>query len=200
MLPLECSPCWYNIGMHNYTCTVCGKAFTDDSPIRKTCSRECRNKSRMSSPNDFWSHVDKSKGPDGCWPWMKGHSNYKGYGSGTYQGKGFVAHRLAWELHNHSTIPTGMCVLHACDNPGCCNPLHLRIGTNAENVADRMARGRSNLPRNEKAYWAKLTWANVREIRGSFVPRVVTHADLAKRFGVHKGTIASVLSGRKWIE
>jgi hypothetical protein len=53
------------------------------------------------------------------------------------------AHRIAWMLSNQHPIPDGMVVMHRCDNPRCCRPDHLLVGTQAENIADRVAKGRS---------------------------------------------------------
>src|SRR3990167_4061840 len=97
-------------------------------------------------PERFWSKVDRSGGPDACWPWLKGRMYY-GYGLFFIRkGKGKVinksAHRSAWEL-THGAIPKGLFVLHSCDNPPCCNPSHLRLGTQADNIKDCIERGRN---------------------------------------------------------
>jgi hypothetical protein len=86
--------------------------------------------------------------PNGCLEWI-GHTGRKGYGSIRANGKNVKTHRLAWELAN-GPIPDGLHVLHHCDNPPCCetDPSeeypegHLFLGTNADNNADMMAKGR----------------------------------------------------------
>jgi hypothetical protein len=78
--------------------------------------------------------------PDGCLEWT-GYRLPKGYGTIRIAGKNVYAHRFAWALA-HVPIPTGQWVLHHCDNPPCCEPTHLFLGTNADNVADKMAKGR----------------------------------------------------------
>ncbi len=88
----------------------------------------------------FWSRVDKSGGANACWPWT-GSRLPTGYGQ-VYQagGQRLLAHRTAWELEN-GPIPDGMRVLHHCDNPPCCNPGHLFLGTDADNMNDRDQKG-----------------------------------------------------------
>jgi hypothetical protein len=80
-----------------------------------------------------------------CWEWQ-GYLNESGYGFtriGGRGGKAWLAHRLSWEIHN-GQIPDGLHVLHKCDNPKCVNPNHLFLGTNLDNILDRVKKGRSN--------------------------------------------------------
>jgi hypothetical protein len=89
----------------------------------------------------FRRYVDVGNAND-CWQWTAGlsASGYGRVGDGNRQY--VLAHRLAWELANEQSVPEGLHVLHACDNRRCCNPGHLWVGTNADNVADRHAKGR----------------------------------------------------------
>lgn len=85
----------------------------------------------------FW---DKVKKTENCWLW-KGAVNNKGYGK-IGLGHGWVlAHRVSWILHN-GDIPNKLFVLHSCDTPGCVNPDHMSLGTQAENLADMWSKGR----------------------------------------------------------
>ena len=91
---------------------------------------------------DFWSKVDV-QGPDDCWLWKQSTDRH-GYGQTGHDGLHWSAHRLAWQLSN-GPIPDGLFVLHHCDNPPCCNPAHLFLGTQADNMADMVSKGRANL-------------------------------------------------------
>jgi hypothetical protein len=92
----------------------------------------------------FWSKVDQSGGGFVCHPWTGGR-NRGGYGlvqgANAYRGFTFCAHVVAWAVSNQQE-PEGRVVRHRCDNPSCCNPLHLLIGTDRENWLDAVARGR----------------------------------------------------------
>jgi hypothetical protein len=143
----------------------------------------------------FWKYTQKG---DGCWTWT-GPKNTSGYGvlrlsgpAATYKGR--TANRLSWEIHN-GEIPPGMCVLHRCDNPACVNPAHLFLGTNADNIADKVAKDRQ--AKGEKHGKSKLTVAQVVELRPRLAGRTPSRV-LAAEFGVSESCIDSVRSGRTW--
>jgi hypothetical protein len=79
--------------------------------------------------------------PNECWPW-KGRVSSTGYGTIKHRGRTLKAHRVAYEMAN-GPIPDGLVVMHICDNPPCCNPNHLRLGTVADNNNDRDQKGRN---------------------------------------------------------
>lgn len=94
----------------------------------------------------FWSFVDRSGGPDACWPWRG--ARLKGYGQFRRDGNRRIATRIAWEYVTGSPPPDELVIMHTCDNPPCTNPAHLKPGTDADNNRDMWAKGRGS--RGEK--------------------------------------------------
>jgi hypothetical protein len=112
----------------------------------------------------FWSKVDKSAGPEACWPWMGGMSGRYGkyYPAGRHSGE--LAHRYALMVATGPPQPEAPHALHSCDNPPCCNPAHLHWGTHQQNMQEAADRGRMFCPRASKAECAQghaMTGANV---------------------------------------
>lgn len=144
----------------------------------------------------FWAKVDKSAGPDECWPWTAG--TYKGgYGQFFCEGEGRRAQAVAKELAT-GELAAGRCACHTCDNPPCCNPSHIFWDTSQGNTADRHKKHRS--ARGERAGLAILTDAQVVEIRTRYTPHDPIHGrkPLAEEFGVSQVTIADLLRGKTW--
>lgn len=98
---------------------------------------------------------------------------------------------VAAYINAHGHFPRGLCVRHQCDNPGCINPVHLILGTHAENMADMASRGRAAKP------LAKITQADADEIR-RVLTTGVTQRELAQRYGLHQSTVSLISSGRIW--
>lgn len=146
----------------------------------------------------FWSAVQKS---ESCWEWTRA-TTPTGYGIFVF-GKDQRAHRVSW-VFTHGSIPDGMRVLHRCDNRKCVNPDHLFLGTQADNNADMVAKGRhwtrtkpEIIVRGEDKPNCKLNDASVRAIRADRVAGESIHA-LARRFGVSRNTVKAVLAWTTW--
>jgi hypothetical protein len=141
------------------------------------------------------SRLDRRTVAEGdCIVWT-GAVDRRGYGrigcGGERDGWDYT-HRVAWTLAN-GEIPDGMYVCHRCDNPPCCNPDHLFLGTAAENSADMVAKGRAVGFPGETHPQAKLTDADVRLLR-SLAP-TATYADLARRFGIARNHARALALG-----
>ena len=90
----------------------------------------------------FWDGADRSSGPESCWPWLGKRQTGGGYGTFVRRGVTIYAHRRALELSIGRDLAADEHALHRCDNPPCINPAHLFVGTNADNIRDRDAKGR----------------------------------------------------------
>jgi hypothetical protein len=126
----------------------------------------------------------------GCWE-FDGNRTGDGYGSVYIEGSMRPAHRISYE-HHHGLLG-GLLVRHKCDNPPCVNPDHLEPGTNAENMADMVARGRSS--RGESNPKARLTEAQVASIKARPTATVAT---LAREYGVGETAIRKIRNGQTW--
>jgi|LGVE01.1.fsa_nt_gb hypothetical protein len=148
----------------------------------------------------FWSKIDVRDSNKECWPWL-GAKTPTGYGNLAINGKYLKAHRVAWELCNFE-IPKGYVVMHVCDNPSCCNPNHLVLGTHKANTTDMVLKNRGGFHKNrakgERNYNAKLTAEAVKEIRRDYAAGKATQYDLADRFGVTQTAISCVLKNKTW--
>ena len=181
-------------------CLICSKTFAVYPNLLnrgrgKYCSHRCRDESmRVSIETRFWSSVRKT---ETCWLWV-GLLNHSGYGSiGVRSGHMQLTHRLSWIIHN-GPIPDGLGVLHNCnpnpDNPACCNPAHLWLGTQTDNNRDAMLKGQRS--KGVGHPFAKLTEESVREIRA--LHGSATTRDIAARLGVSHTAIINVIHRRTW--
>lgn len=154
------------------------------------------HKPRVTTAEGFWKRVD-IKTESECWPWLK-YVNDSGYGvTRTSKNKAVRASHIAYEL-TYGPIPEGLFVCHHCDNPICCNPAHLFLGTHSDNMHDMDNKGhRVNSPQyGEKHGMSKLTADAVREIR-SLANSGMSYAEIGRRFNisdVHAGRIATRVS------
>jgi hypothetical protein len=128
-----------------------------------------------------------------CWEWPMLKPDTR-YGTLTYYYRHYYAHRLSYEVH-HGPIPDGMIVCHRCDNPPCCNPAHLFLGTDQDNSNDKLAKGRQT--RGEDLHAAKLTENQVLEMRYLYSTGWLQE-ELSAAFGVTRSNVSMVIAGKTW--
>ena len=153
------------------TCRQCGAVFNRTRHVAFYCSKVCAVVGRL----------DKS-GP--CWLWT-GSKNSMGYGNLGFEGKGHYAHRIMFE-DAHGSAEGGV-VCHRCDTPLCCNPDHLFLGTQADNLKDMRTKNR---------HFTKITAEDVlsmRSLRGK-----ITLKEMAQRFGVSFGCVNDIIYKKTW--
>lgn len=157
------------------------------------------------TPEVLWSKVDK-RGKNECWPWI-GHLNEQGYGRTEINNSSYYAHRVIFNLVNpgkitlsapKSVYDTGF-IRHSCDNPSCCNPKHLLIGTHPDNMRDKAERGRAPDYSGDKGPNCKLTmedvfWIKIQKKYGA------TIRALALLNEVSRSCISHLLYGRSYQE
>ena len=163
-------------------CQYCGSSM-----IRTKTEKYC------SLPCALWSRVDVM-GLDQCWPWTASVSK-QGYGIFTFQNKRHKAHRVSTAL-TRSILPHED-ALHACDNPVCCNPCHLRSGTHLENMLDMISRGRHKSASGEEHFRAIVDEEKVALIR-RLISDGCRQIDIAEALGVKRSLIADISAGRSW--
>ena len=136
---------------------------------------------------------------DECWNWCAS-CDQEGYGRFSSNGKKIKAHRTAWVIFNNKEIPQGLHVLHHCDNPSCCNPNHLFLGTDLDNSNDKISKGRNKVSdqKGEVNGNSKLTESDVIEIRSMYSSGEFTYKELAHKFDVHLATIALIAKRKNW--
>lgn len=134
----------------------------------------------------------------GCWLWT-GTLFWDGYGQFNYvvdgKWKKARAHRISYELHK-GQFDSRLSILHRCDMPSCVNPDHLFCGTHAENMQDKVQKGRAPHIgyKGEKHPGAKLSNDDILRIRED----VRKCSEIAKDYGVGWNAIKDVKSGRRW--
>lgn len=155
---------------------------------------------RRNVADRFWSRVAKG-GIDDCWNWIAGIGTH-GYGRMSVDGCPESSHRISWQLNN-GPIPQGLHVLHRCDNRICCNPNHLFLGTNLDNINDMVSKNRQAksphkpAKRGEENSRAVLTKDQVVEIRQRCASGESQDL-LAEIYGVSQGHISNVYRRVTW--
>ena len=148
--------------------------------------RATQQKTQRQKLLDYHEVDDKT----GCWNWTKTLSN-TGYARISRSGKYDLAHRASYETFV-GKIPTGLWVLHRCDNRRCINPAHLFLGTREDNVADMVAKGRQAY--GERHGVSKLTATQVAAIRADSRK----HREIAADYGVTYGLVGHIKRRLVW--
>ncbi len=135
---------------------------------------------------DFDSLVDRSGGAGACWPWL-GVRVRSGHGIFKRRGSTVLAHRESF-IRAGGVIPLGLNVLHNCpegDNPACCNPAHLYVGTQADNMADMVRKGRHKPARpGQENPSAKLSDEQAEELRRAHATGLYSFRALGRMFQI----------------
>jgi hypothetical protein len=148
---------------------------------------------RLSDGQRFWIQVEKT---ETCWLWKggldkDGYPLFKASIDGVTHTRG---HRYSYHLHK-GRIPFSLSVCHSCDTPACIRPDHFFLGTNRQNHADKMAKGRQRGPgQGEKHFAAKLTERQAKAILLDARP----HSWIANEYGVTTGTVSDIKCRRSW--
>ncbi len=154
-----------------------GDRFTTSNPIER-----------------FWYYVDK-RGEDECWEW-KGHKSPEGYGHLHIKTGTTVTSRISWQIH-YGEIPKGMLVCHKCDNPPCCNPKHLFLGTDLDNIQDRDKKKRNKQCKGRNHYKAEIVEADVINIR-NLNKEGMSQKELSKMYNLSQASISKILLRQGW--
>ena len=88
--------------------------------------------------------------------------------------------------------------MHSCDNPKCVNPAHLSLGTQQDNMTDKMDKGRHHRLPGENHPNAKLTEQQVIEIRTRYANGGITHRQIAKEYGISNTNTHGIISRKRW--
>lgn len=177
------------------SCKLCGTAFIFNATPSKVkaghgvfCSGVCQRRGRRQRQlrDSFFARVGRSN-QKGCLP-RTGAIDANGYG---HLG-GPLAHRISWELYQ-GPIPEGLHVLHHCDNPQCVNPEHLFLGTNRDNIDDKIAKGRQA---QGEMFNRKLTTAVVLRIRER--AKSETQETIGNDLGVNQSHISRIVNRQIW--
>jgi DNA-binding XRE family transcriptional regulator len=136
--------------------------------------------------------------PNECWEWQGGISK-DGYGRFGWYEKGIgAAHIASYEFFKGKR--NGLCVCHSCDNPPCVNPNHLWLGTQPDNNADMVKKGRNSDNTGEKNPNAKLSYHDVKKIKKLYKTKSFSQKELAKKYHVAEVTIWRIVTNINWKE
>lgn len=131
----------------------------------------------------------------GCREWT-GRLSGIGYGYFWHRNGDVRSHRFAWVLA-YGPVPVGKWVLHSCDNPACCEPTHLFLGDAQANSDDMIRKGRAVHPAGETHWCAKVSAADVKEIRRARIAGLSSKT-LEALYGLSRMQVYRIVSGKNW--
>ena len=144
-----------------------------------------------------------------CWNW-EGSKMKFGHGQFGIRGRLYLTHRIAYAVMN-GPIPGGIQVHHTCDNPACCNPNHLWLGTQKDNIKDCQTKGRAAIgersgyrlhperyPRGERQWYARFVEQDIRDIRTEHAAGGISQRALARKWDVNHATIGKIIRRETW--
>lgn len=152
---------------------------------------------KLPDPDWFWCRVVRGAA-DQCWSW-EGPRTATGHGTVALGRSTTSAHRLAYMLAV-GPIPTGLVVRHKCDHGWCCNPAHLELGTQAQNLRDMVERNRADWQRGHKRkFGPRINKLHDAEIRGV---RAMSRSDLkrnqvAEHYGISEQHVSAIVNRRR---
>lgn len=175
------------------------RGYVKGVPRRFAPGHNLKIKPLLSIEERFWSKVAITKNADDCWDW-RGRKNEAGYGLiglVEFENKTMRSNRIAWFL-TYGELPDELFVCHKCDNPACCNPAHLFLGTPADNSRDMAKKGRHHRLCGEQKKQHKLTEKQVIDIRRRYAAGGVYQRELGEEYGVHDSVICLIVNGKSW--
>lgn len=130
-----------------------------------------------------------------CWEWISGVDK-NGYGNFWANGKNVRAHRFAYQIFK-GKIPKSLLVCHSCDNPGCVNPAHLKLGTNQDNMNDMVLRNRQ--AKGKDIGLSILSEEQVRDILTRINnSQFKSTVEVASAYKIDSTCINKILDGTSW--
>lgn len=175
----------------------------NEKVILEDCLKSKRTKScgciKTLNKKDYFESSKKrilekiEKNENGCW--IFNSTNHLGYGRFWFNKREQVAHRVTWQIFK-GEIPLGLLVLHKCDNPSCCNPEHMFLGTQKDNIQDAIKKERFDICRRPPVR-SKLKYDEVVKIKELY-KEGMTQSKLKNMFSVSFGCIAKILRGDSW--
>lgn len=143
----------------------------------------------------FWKRIDKSGGDDACWNWVSNSKNRNGYGVLFVNGSKIFAHRFSFILATGMNITKDQYVCHHCDNPACCNPTHLFLGSHSDNMKDAAKKCRLPLQISRR----KLCIDEVVELK-KLSKEGKSIRSLAVKYSLDRKTVRLILTGKTYAE